>query len=158
MKVPARRRGNALHKRCTVAPHLRLNESPRPKAGKCLLKVAVRRRLIASMKVPARRRGNGCEHFPALCEETASMKVPARRRGNSWDDEGCCAGCCASMKVPARRRGNTRPGKSPTHPRGLNESPRPKAGKFTVQSPALAAVPASMKVPARRRGNLLELA
>ena len=37
---------------------------------------------------------------------------------------------------------------------GLNESPRPKAGKFLTESGKRVAVEASMKVPARRRGNL----
>ena len=61
------------------------------------------------------------------------MKVPALRRGNQddvyvwWDHEK------ASMKVPALRRGNPRaaPGRAPSCA-GLNESPRPKAGKFGV--------------------------
>ena len=36
---------------------------------------------------------------------------------------------------------------------GLNESPRPKAGKSGFQSHMLERSSASMKVPARRRGN-----
>ena len=59
------------------------------------------------------------------------MKVPARRRGNDFAKDFKPGTTSASMKVPARRRGN------PTgsefikeHPASLNESPRPKAGKY----------------------------
>ena len=40
----------------------------------------------------------------------------------------------ASMKVPPKRKGNTRPGKSPTRPRGLNESPSEKEGKWLPET------------------------
>ena len=63
----------------------------------------------------------------------------------------------ASMKVPARRRGN-RPRRPYLHGVRwcLNESPRPKAGKWVVgNSQVLDEGLASMKVPARRRGNEL---
>ena len=63
----------------------------------------------------------------------------------------------ASMKVPALRRGNF-----VSHQEleefldGLNESPRPKAGKFCVPAAASVSVAgASMKVPALRRGNVI---
>ena len=59
------------------------------------------------------------------------------------------------MKVPALRRGNLegllrlRPALA-----GLNESPRPKAGKFAQFAAQVRVTPgASMKVPALRRGN-----
>ena len=58
------------------------------------------------------------------------------------------------MKVPALRRGNRASRAAARVSRGLNESPRPKAGKFEVSLPVLPyTYIASMKVPALRRGN-----
>ena len=135
----------------------RLNESPRPKAGKWVvgnsqvldeglasMKVPARRRgsiiihrqhdsnVTASMKVPARRRGNELVAERSTRVRLASMKVPARRRGNGGQTSLCNRQRIrASMKVPARRRGNHLASGSLSTTRCLNESPRPKAGKCT---------------------------
>ena len=58
------------------------------------------------------------------------------------------------MKVPARRRGNDFSTLHDFRKACLNESPRPKAGKFPGAAEHRWVGPfASMKVPARRRGN-----
>ena len=59
-----------------------LNESPRPKAGKCDPLGLASDRVHASMKVPALRRGNTEGRRVCEVSVTASMKVPALRRGN----------------------------------------------------------------------------
>ena len=132
MKVPARRRGNH-DSTVLVSGRCRLNESPRPKAGKSLIVGAFQANLrFASMKVPARRRGNAAKVAPMTCTRPASMKVPARRRGNVTVQESDTRKFGASMKVPARRRGNQKFVLEFEHSvKGLNESPRPKAGKST---------------------------
>ena len=63
------------------------------------------------------------------------------------------------MKVPALRRGNPQPHiRQMRHRKSLNESPRPKAGKFALPITAVSSfLTASMKVPALRRGNQADL-
>ena len=131
MKVPARRRGNPNRQRQVTPPIARLNESPRPKAGKCSFARSGLPLLRASMKVPARRRGNVGDIITLDVAQNASMKVPARRRGNhSLQKPSQSSPPLASMKVPARRRGNADTGAGAEQKTaGLNESPRPKAGK-----------------------------
>lgn len=59
-----------------------------------------------------------------------------------------------SMKVPTRRRRNRLPESYPEpYVPVLNESPRPKAGKWEEGARRLSSPHASMKVPTRRWGN-----
>ena len=109
----------------------------------------------ASMKVPARRRGNELVAERSTRVRLASMKVPARRRGNGGQTSLCNRQRIrASMKVPARRRGNHLASGSLSTTRCLNESPRPKAGKWGSFDIPNDLTMASMKVPARRRRNI----
>ena len=113
MKVPARRRGNRPRRPYLHGVRWCLNESPRPKAGKWVVgNSQVLDEGLASMKVPARRRGSIIIHRQHDSNVTASMKVPARRRGNG-------------TLTPSYRRFTRR----------LNESPRPKAGKWRPNQP-----------------------
>ena len=60
------------------------------------------------------------------------MKVPARRQGNWKPSKDTPLTILASMKVPARRRGNDESFWDVEKHYSLNESPRPKAGKFSA--------------------------
>ena len=133
MKVPTRRRGNG--------------SGDHKEGGQ----------VIASMKVPVRRRGNPAPEGARATIDVASVKVPARRRGNPNLQRLAGGLVCASMKVPARRRGNVRTSpeaRQSSH--DLNESPRPKAGKYLLGDVRLGLHgQASMKVPAQRQRNLV---
>ena|GEM_PF-4689677 len=113
------------------------------------------RNICAYLSIVIRRRGNYLVRIQSLCLHLASMKVPDRRRGNGRLLTLQHHIDPASMKVPARRRGNART--SPEAHRlshGLNESPRPKAGKYVaVVDGLMLGLSASMKVPTRRWGN-----
>ena len=106
------------------------------------------------MKVPTRRWGNARKLVSDTITEQASMKVPARKRGNvhgalqePFSDQ-------TSMKVPARRWGNYRSSfKHFPFQQNLNESSRPKAGKFSPPNRMVDYSVTLMKVPDRRRGN-----
>ena len=104
MKVPARRRGNG-----SIAPGetitVGLNESPRPKAGKCFYRLYQGFHSVASMKVPARRRGNPATFF------NGSL-------GSGLNES------------PRPKAGKLKPLEAISELVSLNESPRPKAGKF----------------------------
>ena len=85
----------------------RLNESPRPKAGKSLGKWGIGAILIGLNESPRPKAGKFHPgHFCHVRTRHASMKVPARRRGNPFVPHGVGGVGGASMKVPARRRGN----------------------------------------------------
>ena len=133
-----------------------LNESPRPKAGKCRLGLRGRLRTRCLNESPRPKAGKSQrQNGQGAAEQEASMKVPALRRGNTGATMASALKTSASMKVPALRRGNTweNAGMFP-FVTGLNESPRPKAGKSgfaRITSEETTA--ASMKVPARRWGN-----
>ena len=105
MKVPARRRGNG-----SIAPGetitVGLNESPRPKAGKCFYRLYQGFHSVASMKVPARRRGNQIIHLVLLHRQPGLNESP-RPKAGKWGSPRC-------LFPPSIC---------------LNESPRPKAGK-----------------------------
>ena len=84
MKVPPKRKGNAVVVLFAAAVHITLNESPSEKEGKSRLTSPLP--IIASrpsMKVPPKRKGN-----PAVtmwgCYIRPSMKVPPKRKGNSY--------------------------------------------------------------------------
>ena len=127
MKVPARRRGNG-----SIAPGetitVGLNESPRPKAGKCFYRLYQGFHSVASMKVPARRRGNGVPPGACFPRPFASMKVPARRRGNPATFFNGSLGSGLN-ESPRPKAGKLKPLEAISELVSLNESPRPKAGK-----------------------------
>ena len=83
MKVPARRRGNRDAPEANRSWPLRLNESPRPKAGKCHAAPANgtrRGRLNESPRPKAKKsESRSFKHTGTAC---ASMKVPTRGGGN----------------------------------------------------------------------------
>ena len=110
-----------------------LNESPRPKAGKCH---------AAPANGTRRGRLNESPHPKAKKSESRSFKHTGT--------------ACASMKVPTRRRGNNQPANEATqHQCYLNESPHPRGRKFAACGVIRAApMPTSKKVPTRKRGNV----
>ena len=115
---------------CLPAAASNLNESPRPKAGKCLsIGTTISLFVRASMKVPARRRGNRAGSALAVRRRSLN-ESPRPKAGKLFVIASLGLSCSASMKVPTRRRGNAGHGGAFLSGRGcLNESPHPKAGK-----------------------------
>ena len=105
MKVPARRRGNTELVFRWKRNGKRLNESPRPKAGKCLNDDYAVPGALASMKVPARRRGNPGGSTQRFMNFSGLNESP-RPKAGKWCEVALSPQVKpASMKVPARRRG-----------------------------------------------------
>ena len=107
---------------------------PPKRKGNALCKLHHRQDISASMKVPPKRKGNTTPPAPKPSEPVASMKVPPKRKGNvkvrfpelfrarrlnesPSEKEGkfckcgdyLCGAFRASMKVPPKRKGNLEP-------------------------------------------------
>ena len=81
MKVPPKRKGNALVAIWIGFLSVGLNESPSEKEGKLVLQLLRAAVLLASMKVPPKRKGNPVIERH-ISNQAASMKVPPKRKGN----------------------------------------------------------------------------
>ena len=106
MKVPPKRKGNALVANASRFDTPALNESPSEKEGKC----------------ETYSRDN--------CEKGPLNESPSEKEGKSTSEMGgFVMTSYPSMKVPPKRKGNFRRSKNLANPQPLNESPSEKEGK-----------------------------
>lgn len=107
-KIPTRRWKNPSGMPEGLPSGRRLNESPRPKAGKWAFSQSIHPAEPSLNESPRPKVGKfGNLPSDYRCTGRASMKVPTRRRGNLGTPERVPAvDLAASMKVPTRKRGN----------------------------------------------------
>ena len=88
MKVPPKRKGNAVHTPVVNNDSVALNESPSEKEGKWSKIMPQAHTSQPSMKVPPKRKGNNPSSPRGGRLFGPSMKVPPKRKGNEREDGG----------------------------------------------------------------------
>ena len=153
MKVPALRRGNQWS-RTSQCRTRGLNESPRPKAGKCLRRGRLLLMNMGLNESPRPKAGK----FPRARQwrpESSRLNESPRPKAGKLRYQLVPVATTTGLNESPRPKAGKWCGAVRYRRLGerLNESPRPKAGKSILRSLSTRMSIASMKVPALRRGN-----